>query len=421
MKNKYLFLYLAGVISLISCGTTSHASYSGNGYQNGIYYTPDANETKSYAQDEQELKNLQNKTTKSFNASTQYSNYDKKTGVETIYVGDTNLVNIDYNPNITYSLVDNDESYEARIKKFDSPTYTVNIELNNNQYGNYYPLWEMNFGWYRPYWMTMGTGWYNPWWGSYYSWYGPSWGNPWYGPSWGFGWNNWYGCYDPWYYGGGWGGWYDPWYGPGPGPGHNHSNRDVYYGRRESSPSYNNRPGTNNRNGGSYTRREPSINQIGGGSRPNYAGNTSNTNNNLGSSQGNTGGSSYRRGGSQNYNGAIFNNNIANKGQTSSQPNYKPSGTTGNNAGSMYRRSANTTNNTLGTSSSANSTQRRANNTYNYDNSRNNNNGSNYNRGSSTRSSTFSTGSSYSGNTNSGTTSSGSSGSTRSSGSSYRR
>lgn len=417
MKNKNLFLYLAGVLTLISCGTASHASYSGSKYQNGIYYTPDANAVYAEAKNQEELKNLQGKTKTTFKNSTQQSTFDTKTGVETIYVGDTNLVNIQYNPNVNYSVVDDNESYESRLRKFDSPTYTININLEDN---NYYPWWDVNFGWYRPYGMTMGTGWYNPWWGSYYSWYGPSYWNRWYGPNWG--WNNWYswhgGYYDP---------WFDPWYGPGyyPGyyPGHwpsHRPSRDVYYGRRDSSPSYNNRPGMNN-GGGSYTRRQPGINQIRGNNNGYYTG----RNENNSQQAGNTGGSSYRRGNSsQGYNGAVYNNGVINKGSGSSSnqgQGYRPSGNNNNNnnsQGSMYRRSATRTN------SSTYSNSSRENNNQTYRNNGNNNtnntyNQNTYNRGSSTRStgSSFSTGSSYSGSS-SGTTSGGG---TSGGGSSYRR
>lgn len=401
MKNNTLFLYIAGVFALISCGTTSHASYSGTKYQNSIYYTPDANAQYAEAQGKEELQNLQNKTKNTFGNSTQQSIYDRKTNVETIYIGDTNLVNISYNPNVNYSIVDDDESYEARLKKFDSPTYSVNIEIDNNPY-NYYPWWDVGFGWYRPYGITMGTGWYNPWWGSYYSWYGPQWGNPWYGPSWG--WNSWYGWYDPWY-GGGWNGWHDPW--------HQHypvySNRDVYYGRRNSSPSYNNniansRPVANS--GGSYTRRDPSINQIRGNG--NYVGRNPNT-----SQSANTGGSVYRRG-SQGYNGAVYNNNAANKGQgtTTVQPGYRPSGNNGatSSQGSMYRRSA--TKSAVSTGNTNNSTRRE---NYNNNNSNyNNNNNTNYNRNTYSPPARSSSGTSGGGTSTSG-------GGTRSGGSSYRR
>lgn len=413
MKNNTLFLYLAGIFSLISCGTASHASYSGSQYQNGIYYTPDANAVYAEAKNQQELKSLQEKTKNSFSNSTQRSTYDNKTGTETIYVGDTNLVNISYNPNVTYSIVDDDESYESRLRKFDSPTYTININLDNNDY----PWWDVNFGWYRPYGITWGTGWYNPWWGPYYSWYGPRW-------SWG--WNSWYawdGFYDPWY-----NPWYRPywhnhhWHGGGywpvPGP-----RRDVYYGRRESGPSYNNRPANN---GGSYTRRDPSMNQI-RGNNGTYTGRNPNS-----TQQGNSG-SSYNRGGATNHNGAIYNNSAANKGQqqATTRPGYRPNNGSGSSqqGNSIYRRSStqsSTINNSGNSNRNNNETYRNEsnynrnnnNNTYNRNSNTNNNNynRSNYNQNSGNNSS-YGTGSSYRGST-SGTTSGG--GGT-SSGSSYRR
>ncbi len=426
MKNTNLFLYIAGVFTLISCGTASHASYSDSKYQNGIYYTPDAAAAYAEAESRKELDNLQGRTKNSFNSSTQRSDFNNKTGVETIYVGDTNLVNISYDPNITYSIVDDDESYEARLRKFDSPTYTVNINLDNN----YYPWWDINFGWYRPYGITWGTGWYNPWWGPYYSWYGPrwwnswygpGWGNSWYGPGWGWGWNNWYawnGWYDPWY--NPWHGhWNDHWQGHWPAPG---PRRDVYYGRRENvSPNgrpVNGRPGVNT--GGSYTRRDPNINQIRGNNN-NYTGRNPNNTQSV-----NTGGSIYRRGGSQNHNGAIFNNGASNSGQqNSSGQNYRPpvNSNGGNSQGSMYRRSATKSSSTTYSNSAS---DRRNNETYrnqsNYNrnnyNSNSSYNRSNYNRSQNTVNSGSS--SSYRSNSSGGNTS-GSSGTTNSGGSSYRR
>lgn len=403
MKNKYLFLYLAGLLTLISCGTARHASSAGNEYQNGIYYTPDVNQTKAYAQNQEELVNLQNKTTKSFSNSTQHSVYDKKANVETIYIGDTNRVDINYNPNVTYSLVDDDQSYEARLKKFDSPTYTVNIEADNNPY-DYYPWWSANFGWYRPYGISWGTGWYNPWWGNYYSWYGPGWYDPWYGPGFGFGhgWNSWYGWGNPWY--GSWGHpWYNPWFDPWYGPGPVHSNRDVYYGRRDSSPSYNN-------------RRDPSLNQIrgqryDGGNYASSGGNRYNPAQNGGTNNG----TSYRRRGSESSNGAIYNNNAANSGSPS-QPSYNKPGSSSA-SGSMYRRST-TTNRSSTTSNTTTGYQNNRQNSYNNSNQ---NNGSIYNRNNATNTynqnsgSSYSRGSSSSGASSSGTTSGGGGGS------SYRR
>ena len=123
MKNNYFILSIVGLLGLTSCGTTSNLSSDNNKYQNGIYYTPSANEQYAYKENQQDLKSLQNKT--------QNAIYNQKTNTETIYLdGDDNIIDIDYNPNINYSIIDNDESYEARLRKFDSPTYTININTS---------------------------------------------------------------------------------------------------------------------------------------------------------------------------------------------------------------------------------------------------------------------------------------------------
>lgn len=82
--------------------------------------------------------------------------------------------------------------------------------------------WDDYYGWYDPWfyghwgWRPWGYhGWYGPWYSGYYGWYDP-WYDPWYYGyyGWGYGWgypyyHGYYGWYDPWYYGyNGWGGRY---------------------------------------------------------------------------------------------------------------------------------------------------------------------------------------------------------------------
>ena len=150
MKNNYFILSIVYLFTLISCGTSSKLSHNENNkFQNGIYYTPSANEQYASNQNKQELKELQNKTQNSF--------YNRGTNTETIYLdGDQNIVDIDYNPNVNYSIVDNDESYESRLKKFDSPTYTININTNYAWGGN--PWWSSSWYWNSPWY------WGNRWW-----------------------------------------------------------------------------------------------------------------------------------------------------------------------------------------------------------------------------------------------------------------
>lgn len=354
MKNYKLFLIMIGAGSLLSCGTYGSVSTSQSAFQNGIYYSPNDNKTEYIAQKEKgnQLNQLQKTTYRAIGSNTNNNQI-----VETVYVGDTNQVDIQYNPNVDYSIVDDDESYEARLRKFDSPTYTVNITLSDYWDDSYYnPWWGSNYGWYRPNWITWGSGWYNPYWGYYYSWYGPRWGmsfgwDPWY-----YGWNDpwYYGWHDPWRYN--YYGWYDPWYGGGywgpgynerphrpgyyPAPDRDNRFRGQYYGRRESSPTYNPSSGrggqtydkTNISPQGSMTRRNPNMNAIRGNMAQNnnsYIQNGQNGQNSNGNSY--TGTSNRRPGQNTNTVKPGYGNNTGNTGNNgSSISNGNNSGNNGN-------------------------------------------------------------------------------------------
>lgn len=372
MKNYTLFTLLAGTYFLVSCGTYNKASNS-QAYQNGIYYNYDENAARSTSYSNQaEATGLQAKTYRALNESNTTSTASRRdqvsssssNGTQTIYVGDTNQVNIQYDPNVTYSIMDDDESYEARLKKFDSPTYTVNISFGGFWEDPWYSPWWGGYydRWYRPNWITWGTGWYNPYYGYYYSWMGPRWniGYSWY--------NGWYagvyGWNDPWY--GGWyGGWYDPWYYGGiynpwyhdhhwghnggwyPG---NRRGRDVYYGKRESYPSYNNMGnGYRPQNGGQYgsnasmgsVTRRPQMNTVrdkNGYNNGIYSGNNIRDErpNSNAPVRGNT---TYTRGGNttgnqgNQSNGNIYNGTGQNNGNVQGQGSYTRSGSTYNRGG----------------------------------------------------------------------------------------
>ena len=416
MKNNILFLLAAGIFAFSSCGTSNRASYAGLEYQNGIYYTPDTRVEQAYAQSQTELSDLQQQTRQTIGNGNRVAGYNADNGVKTIFVGDTNRVDIDYNPDIIYSIVDDDESYEARLRKFDSPSYTINIDMRMG-YGWddpwFNPWWGPYYSWYRPYSIAWRTGWYNPWWDSYYSWYGPGWGYSWWNSGWydpWWGWHGWYGWYDPWR--SPW--WYDHGWGPGPGPAHHHG-ADIYYGRRTSATggstySTANRPNT----AGSTYRRNPNLSQIRG-----------NTYNSAGRPAGqpatntNSGGSVYRRGGNNGiHNGAVYNNSAADKGQTgtAARPNYGTSQKNGSSSqSSMYRRSSTPAKSNSGTTG----TTVRSNSGSTYSTPARSNTGTSYNRSTSPvyNSGTYSTGSSTGRSSSSSTGSS----TTRSSGSSYRR
>lgn len=319
MKNRNLFILMAAVLPLISCGTVNRSAfYGGPQFRNSVYYT---SSEQVYAQSEQQSAN-------------DGQEYDAPTNTKTVHIGEANEVNINYEPGVTYSIVDDDESYAARLRKFDSPTYTINIDFVDPIY------WcDLHFGWYRPYGFTWGTTWHSPWWNRYYSWYGPSfirWYDPWYtGPYWAW--------YNP---------WMDPWWGPvhrpgihypphkpghGPGaaPGLGRPGRDVYYGKRNSAPTYRdlNRNGVtsgvhNNVSGkpntGSVTRR-PSNNVKSQGQS------------NVKSSNDNRNNSSYTRNNSSNsYNRS---SSSYSNGNSSSRSSYGNSGgSRSQGGGSSYRR-----------------------------------------------------------------------------------
>lgn len=239
MKKRFLFLSTLVSLILSSCGTMS--SYYAQ-FEDGIYYRPDDSRAVA-AVSANELRDLQQETDNAFITS-----------------GNNNV----------YELSD-DETYESRLRKFDSPTYTIYLDLCG---------WDN--AWYNPWWGTYNYGWYYPW--SYRGWYG--WNDPWY-----------YGWYDPWYYGSWYGygygySYYNPWYyndwwyyghnwGPAPGPGiggghhdgdHN-SRGDFAYGKRET-PTGNNR---GIRSGSSYVRLDGNSTTYSRRSRLNTATQTGNS------------------------------------------------------------------------------------------------------------------------------------------------
>ena len=291
MKNNNLFILMAAVFALISCGTANRtAYYGGTQFRNSIYHTPNSTTSQEYLQEQEYLQNLQERTTSTVAQQGGYSSYIPSTDTRTVYVGENNEVNIDARPGVTYKIVDDQESYEARLRKFDSPFYSINIDIYDP-----YPWYGYRYGHYSPYWGS----WYGNWgyrWYNHYGWHTPGWNWMW---NWHYNWR-----WDPWYANSYWG-WYDPfydpWWGPsywpgyywpvhrpgihpghkpghhpgaGPGAKPNHG-REIYYGKRNSSPSYNNANRNNGTNGnvagrpntGSVTRKPANVTQINNGTR----------------------------------------------------------------------------------------------------------------------------------------------------------
>lgn len=230
MKNRSFFILMAAVLPLISCGVAGHSAFYGGQFRNSIYYTPDNSAGSNYAQLQQDNMNAEEEADA---VQQQKQSSPQNTDSKAIYIGEANEVNIDYIPGETYTIIDDGESYAARLRKFDSPTYTVNINFVEPDY-----WWDFHFGWHYPGWYR-----YHSWYGPSWSWHYPSWS--WYHPSW-----SWY-AYD-WYWHNPW---HDPWWGPihrpgfhpphhwpGYGPGHHapapgRPGRDVYYGKRNGSSS----------------------------------------------------------------------------------------------------------------------------------------------------------------------------------------
>lgn len=294
MKNNNLFLLMAAVFALISCGTANRtAYYGGTQLRNSIYYTPTGRNSQEYLQEQEYLQNLQERTTSTVAQKESYATYIPSTDTKTVYIGDNNKVNIDARPGVTYRIVDDQESYEARLRKFDSPSYSINIDVYDPS-----PWWSYSYNWYSPYGYRWYSHWGNPWY-NHYGWHTPSWNWRW---NWHYNWR-----WDPWYANSYWG-WYDPfydpWWGPsywtgywpgywpvhrpgihpgnrpdhhpgaGPGAKPNHG-KEVYYGKRNSTPSYNNANRNNGTNGnvagrpstGSVTRKPANVTQINNGTR----------------------------------------------------------------------------------------------------------------------------------------------------------
>ena len=312
MKNITLSILVVACGALTSCGPSNYAANGNGGYVNSIYYTSSDAETSTSEQPyiAQNVTNLKQKTTSTYNPVTTPVETVK---VDTIYMGDENVVNVDYQPGTQYVVVDGDESYEVLLRKFDSPTYVVNVNIDPWDYA-WYGASSLYWGWPSVY--GSRYGWHSPlYWRGYWGW---NW--RWYDP-WFLGWSSWY---DPWYYS--WR-WYDPWYygyydhwywghrdhwrydhGGGYYPGHRPGHRNIRPGAHRSDPGRyytrrngigSSRPGRPNSgvaskgnvnprptvantraNGSSYRRN--TMNQVRGTSvgRPQYDGNRNNGNRN---------------------------------------------------------------------------------------------------------------------------------------------
>lgn len=196
MKNKILLLCISSVLVLSSCGTSSY--YAG-GYQDGIYYRPDNSLTLAKTAEDKKLSDLSAQT-----KDRNQSRYSKNI-VDTLYLDEKGVAVVDLEPDKSYLVVIDEETYEDRFKRFNDDSYCFTINFNWDV--PYYSYWYNP--WYYPSWHRHHYfGFYNPWYGSYFGW---GYYDPWYyGYNYGFspmfGW----GYYDPWYYGN----FYNPYFNP---------------------------------------------------------------------------------------------------------------------------------------------------------------------------------------------------------------
>lgn len=194
MKNSNLFLLVAALFAFVSCGTANlTAQWGASQYRNGIYYSATVASNVQTAPAQQHVEYAQ---------------------VEPEPVAPAAVA------------LAAGESFEDRLRKFDSPVYVVNVE-----YVDLYPWWTLDFAWNSHSWR-----WYHSWYTRpYVDWYwADSW---WYNRHWYN--SHWYNhhWYDRYWYGHHW----HPHYSPVHYPSHNRPHqpaRNVYYGKRDYSPSY---------------------------------------------------------------------------------------------------------------------------------------------------------------------------------------
>lgn len=421
MKNSIFALAITGLFA-ISCGTSSQ--YASSRFDDAIYTTP-GNKVIVSATDSKYL-DLKHRTAETSKFTV------KGKEVQVVYMDENKTVDIPVNidEENTYIVIDESVSYEELLRKFDSPDFTINIQVETR--------WS-DWDYYR----TGGWG-YNPWSWSYYGRNYRPWSNfssfPYY-------WRNPF-FYDFYY---SYGSYYDPWtpywYYGGYYPHHNYYgnyayngyyNQGNYYGNNGSyyNGSSNNRRGTvygkrvtDSRDGNNSDRRERAV--ITSVPRQSSGVNRSIT---RGSEQGNsntTTNSVYRRGNSSGTGvsygektvnsrerSTIYNRNSenANNSQRQSTGTYRRSTTPVSTSSEGVRNSGNT----------YNSNQYRRNNSSSDESQRGNSNVRSSNsttRSSGTRetSATRSESTSTRSNSNASSSSSSSSSSTSSSGSTYRR
>ena len=238
MKKNVFLLISLGLVSawlFSACGTTKPST---------VTIVQPANA---------ELEQLKAKTIVASQGSATYTIEGESEDVVYVDTGAGNIT-IEAEEGKTYVIVDDDDSYERRLRMFDDPQYTITINLDWQDremwnYTMYYPysphyLWRSN--WYTSAWMYPYYGsWYNPW---YYSWH--------------------YSIYNPWCYG---------YHHHHHNYGWSHSNgwnahRPNYYAHsyspdRRSSPARYDNSRRDNNSRAVASNRNPQVRQIAGSTR----------------------------------------------------------------------------------------------------------------------------------------------------------
>ena len=177
MKNISYLTLIVGALLATSCVASTYTSDANRGYANSIYYTSDDGTPAQYIAPEGGVAQLQTKTYSILGNNRGFTDY-----TDTIYVGNSDVVSVNLNENPNFVILDTPEDYQARITKYNSPTYTLYLNVG---YPSYYDSY-----WYSPYWSW--SYWRSPYWNRhYYGWHSAFYYDPWYRYS------SWW---DPWYY-----------------------------------------------------------------------------------------------------------------------------------------------------------------------------------------------------------------------------
>jgi hypothetical protein len=353
--------YIVSALLLLNACTSGRQTASSSA--DGIYYTPGkentyTSPTKTAIQAEAQQLNEKTKVV----VSSRMTNRDKKSSipVDTLrFTAETRTIDIDAEDGATYYVMDEEDSYERRIRMFEDgqdytpPTVVINYNSNYGYAPYRYSAWAVP----------------SPWWHAYY-WDDPFWSWTW-SPSWSF--YNSYGYFPHHYYSWYWH--YPAHYYPGYRPPYHHAHHG-YYGPHDTAArpaSNNNRPsGSNSRPqpiNVNDSRRRSALQQVGGA--------------NPAQSTQASSGSRRRPVGSDVGSTVVLPGNTGNNAQGTIN-NSRRRATTTTGSQQQYTRPDNSRRNNAGISGSPNNSRPVA--TYNDNSTRNINREANYNNNSQSRS-----------------------------------